>query len=277
MASSSSPIFRLGLALSGGGARGFAHAGVLKALEESDLVPDVIAGVSAGSVAGVLYASGMKPDDILALFSSAKFSDLCRLHLRNGGILDMTKFRQFISKALKGIDMLEDLPIPTYIGATNFDEGKPEVFSSGPISERVSASCSIPIAFSPVKIGGVNYVDGGVLRNLPAWIIRDKCRRLIGVDCSPMGKDKTPSKSMLDIAMRTYRLMAKSTVALDSQMCDLLIATPEIAHYNVFNLKDIRRCFQCGYDSARKALDTICWIPDIKGDSDDNTSTTSDK
>lgn len=258
------------MALSGGGARGFAHAGALKALEEAGLKPDIIAGVSAGSVAGVLYASGMKPEGILDLFSKAKFTDLCRLHLRNGGFLDMSRFRQFISKALNGYERLEDLPIPLYIGATDFDNGKPAVFSNGAIGERIAASCTIPVAFSPVKIDGVNYVDGGVLRNLPAWIIRDKCRRLIGVDCSPVVSEKPCAKSMLDIALRSYHLMAKSTVALDSQLCDLLISTPEIAHYNVFNLKDIKRCFQCGYESAMKAIENICWLPETRN-VEDNT------
>lgn len=261
----SSPTYKLGLALSGGGARGFAHAGVLKALEEADMVPDVIAGVSAGSIAGVLYASGLKPEEILELFAHLKFTDLCRLHLSNGGILDMGRFRQFLMKALKGKDRLEDLDIPMYIGATDFDNGVPAVFSSGSIAERVAASCSIPIAFSPVRIDGVNYVDGGVLRNLPAWTIRDKCIHLIGVDCSPLGNEKFSSRSMLDIAFRSFRLIAKSTVPYDRQLCDLVIDTPDIAHYRTFNLKDIRKCYQSGYDSARRALDNICWLSPSQG------------
>ena len=149
-----------------------------------------------------------------------------------------------------------------FIGATDFDNGHPAVFSSGAIGERVQASCSIPIAFKPVKIDGVNYVDGGVLRNLPAWIIRDKCERLIGVNCSPMVADKYSPKSMLDIAIRAYNMLAKSSQVHDMEMCDLVISTTDIAHYKVFDLKGIKKCFQCGYESAKMAMDGVCWLSD---------------
>lgn len=237
------------------------------------MVPDVIAGVSAGSIAGVLYAAGLPPESILKLFMQLKFTDLCRFHISKGSLLDMSRFRNLLSKILKGKECLEDLQIPMYIGVTDFDNGEPAVFSRGPISERVAASCSIPIAFSPVKIDGVNYVDGGVLRNLPAWTIRDKCKYLIGVDCSPMGREKYSSRSMLDIAFRSFRLIAKSTVPYDRQLCDLVIDTPDIAHYKTFNLKDIRRCFQSGYDSARRALENICWLEDQASDMNPQTPT----
>lgn len=245
--------YRLGVALSGGGARGFAHIGALKAIEEAGLIPDVVAGVSAGSIAGVLYASGIPLDKILPLFNDAGFSDFCTLSIRDGGgLFKLPGLKKFMVKNA-GTDRLENLRKPIYIGVTNFDKGEPAVFSEGPLGDIVAASCSIPIVFQPVRINGTYYVDGGVLRNLPAWTIRDKCERLIGINCSPL----TPHRykhSIMDIAMRSYNLMAKSNQNIDMEMCDLVIQTPDIASYQVFNLKDIKKVYLSGYAAAHKAV-----------------------
>ena len=110
------PSYKLGVALSGGGARGFAHAGALKALEEAGYKPDVIAGVSAGAIAGVLYAAGLPPQEILTLFSKLKFTDFCTLSLKNGeGVFSLNKFKRFIERII-GVSRLEDMKIPLYIG-----------------------------------------------------------------------------------------------------------------------------------------------------------------
>lgn len=248
--------YRLGIALSGGGARGFAHAGVLKALDEVGLKPDVIAGVSAGAVAGTLYAAGIAPQDILTLFNGLKFKDLCKLSIPEGeGLFQLTKFKRQIEK-WTGVKNLEDLKTPMYIGATDFDRGVPAEFHEGPLGERVIASCSIPIVFRPVKINGVNYVDGGVLRNLPAWIIREKCDILIGVNVSPLPGTRY-KHTIMDAALRTYNIMLKKNHVADAAMCDFVIKTPELAHYQVFNLKDINKVFLSGYAAAHRAIKEI--------------------
>lgn len=247
------PPYRLGVALSGGGARGFAHVGALKALEEAGMKPDVIAGVSAGAVAAVMYAAGVPLDEMLSLFTSTKFTDFARPSLIHGdGMFSLMRFKQFIEEAT-GIDRLENLRIPTYVGVTDLDHGEPAEFHEGPLGERVVASCSIPIVFSPVEIDGIHYVDGGVLRNLPAWIIREKCETLIGINVSPL-RTFEYKKSFLDIGMRTYNLMAKANQQQDMDICDHVIITPELIHYQVFNLKDIHKAYLSGYAAAHRAI-----------------------
>lgn len=247
------PPYRLGVALSGGGARGFAHVGALKALEEAGMKPDVIAGVSAGAVAAVMYAAGVPLDEMLSLFTSTKFTDFARPSLIHGdGMFSLMRFKQFIEEAT-GIDRLENLRIPTYVGVTDLDHGEPAEFHEGPLGERVVASCSIPIVFSPVEIDGIHYVDGGVLRNLPAWIIREKCETLIGINVSPL-RTFEYKKSFLDIGMRTYNLMAKANQQQDMDICDHVIITPELIHYQVFNLKDIHKAYLSGYAAAHQAI-----------------------
>ena len=247
------PPYRLGVALSGGGARGFAHVGALKALEEAGMKPDVIAGVSAGAVAAVMYAAGVPLDEMLSLFTSTKFTDFARPSLIHGdGMFSLMRFKQFIEEAT-GIDRLENLRIPTYVGVTDLDHGEPAEFHEGPLGERVVASCSIPIVFSPVEIDGIHYVDGGVLRNLPAWIIREKCETLIGINVSPL-RTFEYRKSFLDIGMRTYNLMAKANQQQDMDICDHVIITPELIHYQVFTLKDIHKAYLSGYAAAHRAI-----------------------
>lgn len=247
--------YRLGVALSGGGARGFAHAGALKALEEAGLRPDIISGVSAGSVISVLYASGMHPDDMIKIFEGVKFSDFARIH-GSGSLFQMSRFRKFILQHIGEYRNLEELPVPTYLGVTDLDSGVPVEFHTGDIGDVMTASCSIPIVFPPIEIDGTRYVDGGVLHNLPAWIIRDKCDYLIGINCSPLLTDKAGT-SMMEIAMRTFQLMSKANQSDDMAMCDIAVELRDIAHYKIFNLKDIRKVFISGYSATRRAIKSI--------------------
>ncbi len=253
--------YKLGLALSGGGARGFAHAGALMAIEEAGLKPDVIAGVSAGSVIAVLYAAGVTPLRMADIFARTGFRDFAELSLGAGGLFKIEKFKEFILRSLGDYRRLEELPIPTYLGATDFDHGLPVAFSEGEIGPAMMASCSIPIVFQPVEIDGVKYVDGGVLRNHPAWILRDKCELLIGVNVSPL-KKAPRYKSIIEVALRTYNIMAKANQAVDMALCDISVQTPEIADCAVFDLKNIKRIFLSGYIHTRAALiEAGMWKP----------------
>lgn len=246
------PEYRTGLVLSGGGARGFAHAGALKALEEMGIRPDILAGVSAGSVAAVMYAAGISPERMLELFLNARFSDFCELGIPKDGFFSLDRFRAFLRKNIPYAN-LEDLPIPVTVGATDLDNGKKIAFTSGRLDEVVAASCSIPIVFKPIKVNGIRCVDGGVLHNLPAWTIRDKCKYLIAVNCSPLTKT-TVKNTLIDIAFRSYELMAKTNTVPDTEICDIMIRTDEIARYKAFNLKQIRQVYESGYRDTMNFL-----------------------
>lgn len=254
------PPYRIGLALSGGGARGFAHAGALKALLEVGLKPDIVAGVSAGSVAAVLYTSGMEPEGIVDLFRQQSFTQLCELTTPTSGLMRMEGFCQLLRDNIP-YKNLEDLPIPTVVGATDFDRGKPVAFATGDIVTAVSASCSMPIVFKPVEINGTRYVDGGVLHNLPAWTIRKLCRVLIGINCSPLTSGPSSKNNLLGVALRSYELMAKTNCANDLMMCDIAVHTDAIARYQVFNLKDIDKVYRSGYIETMRTLLSLGFRP----------------
>ena len=162
MTGETTPKYKVGVALSGGGARGFAHLGALKAIEEAGIKIDVLAGVSAGSVAAALFASGNPSEKVMDEFNSRKFKDFAQLTLRfsrHNGFFGLEKFEKFIADMVSPYKNLEELPIPTFIGVTNFDSGMQAEFHAGEIAPRVVASCSIPICFPPKEIEGVRYVD----------------------------------------------------------------------------------------------------------------------
>ncbi|MDE5811066.1 MAG: patatin-like phospholipase family protein [Muribaculaceae bacterium] len=251
--------YKLGIALSGGGAKGFAHVGALRAFEELGIKPDCIAGVSAGSVVAVMYAAGVPCHEMMKLFSRVKFRDLCQFSIRGGGFFKIERFKKHIKKVMPKVNTFEDLNIPTFIGATDLDHGTAKVFDSGPLYERMAASCSVPIVFHPVVIDGVRYVDGGVMHNVPSWILRDKCEQLIGINCSPLPSASSRSKknSILEVGLRTYDLMLKGNVKDDMDLCDYQIELPEMSSYKTFDLKEINNVYLRGYTATRRFLQEL--------------------
>lgn len=247
---------KIGLALGGGGARGFSHVGVLMAMEKFRIKPDLISGVSAGSIVAALYASGLTPREILTYFSyNSKFTNFTDITIPRKSLFKMDKFAELLEEWLP-IKNIEETTIPIVICATDMDNGKSVGFTRGEIIPRVIASCSIPIIFPPVKIAGVNYVDGGVLRNLPAWAIRDKCRILFGSNCSPLQRNFS-ADSIIDIALRSYNLMAKANTLQDITQCDHVFQSSELANFKVFDVASMRKITIHGYDTACRLLEKI--------------------
>lgn len=243
-----SHTYKVGLALSGGGARGFAHAGAIEAMIEVGLKPEIVCGVSAGSVVAVMHAAGIPPKEMVDMFTELKFSDLCNWSVPTDGFFRLDKFKEFLRKVIP-YERLEDLPMPAVVCASNFDTGKKVAFRCGVIADCVAASCCIPIVFKPEVIGGTRYVDGGVIANLPAWAIRDECKFLVGVNCSPVSSGKV-GDSILQVAMRSYEMMAKNNAAHDMELCDMVVRMDDIARYKVFDLKGITGVFEAGYRST---------------------------
>ena len=244
--------FRLGLALSGGGARGFAHPGAIKAIEDFGLRPDIISGTSAGAIAGVLYADGYAPEEIISFFVGKELREFADIQVPLVALFGTSGFRQFLKKYLRSKNF-EDLHIPVKIIATNLDEGKSVVFDQGPIIDALIDSCSIPIIFNPVVINGINYVDGGVCKNFPVSPIRSACRKIIGVNVSPMVSKKY-NRSILHIAERSYHYMSRANTLLDRTLCDVLVEVNDLGYYKTYDLVNSEKIFNIGYNSSRQAI-----------------------
>lgn len=246
---------KLGLALSGGGAKGFAHIGVFKVLEECALMPDIIAGTSVGALMGALFADGYQADEIKELFSGREFSEFAQLQIPKSGLFDSKRFRYFLKRHLRTKN-IEDLQTPMVIVATDLDNGVSHEFRKGPIVDAVTASCSIPIIFSPVVVGGIHYVDGGLFHNFPVSIIREECERIIGVNVSPLIPQKY-KQTIFHIAERSYHYMFRANTLEDRMMCDVLIEAEEFGLYKTFDLENVGQIARIGYMAAIKAFEVV--------------------
>ncbi|MEG1617244.1 MAG: patatin-like phospholipase family protein [Bacteroidales bacterium] len=247
--------YKLGIALSGGGARGFAHIGVLKALEEYGIFPDLISGVSAGSVVGGLYCAGFSPADMIEIFQGEHFKDFAEIRVPKVSLFSTLGFREFLSRSI-GKRIFSELELPFMVIATDIDHGESVVFNKGIVADAIWASCSIPVIFQPVEIDGVHYVDGGVLRNFPVYPIRHLCDYVIGVDVNTL-KLAPYKANILNIAERSYNLMFRSNTTEDKKLCDLLIETNETADYNIFDLKHIESIASLGYQVTVNILEKL--------------------
>lgn len=246
---------KLGLALSGGGAKGFAHLGVFKILEEKGLIPDIIAGTSAGALMGALFADGYKPEEIKELFTGREFSEFAQFQIPKSGLFDSTRFRLFLKRHLRA-KTFEELKTPLIVVATDLDNGESHLFTSGSIVDAVTASCSIPIIFNPVVIDGIHYVDGGLFRNFPVSVIREMCEFVIGVNVSPLVPQKY-KQTIFHIAERSYHYMFRANTLEDRELCDLLIEAEEFGQYKTFDLENVDQIAQIGYDRAALVFNNI--------------------
>lgn len=251
---------RIGLALSGGGIKGIAHIGVMKALEELDIRPNIISGVSAGAIIGCLFAAGLDADSVKKFVDQTKFGKAFFPGFTTKGLLKhdflKTRLKEYLS-----FEYLEDLTIPFKVACTNLNTGQIEVFDEGPIIPAVAASSAIPVLFSPEKIGDNLYSDGGVLMNLPAETIREHCDVLIGVDLIPRVEIKLKQLSgvfsSMSIAARTFYLTIQNNSAKDIALCDILIVPEHIEDHHIFSFNKVEEIFESGYTSTMKQKDQI--------------------
>ncbi len=242
-------IYNLGIALSGGGARGFAHLGVLKALEEKGIKPDIISGVSAGSIAGAFICSGKSPEETLAIIKKYRFFELSRLRFPRLGLFTLDNVKTSLSKEIE-YKKIEDLPLPLIVGATDILDGQIKYFSSGNISEVVLASSSIPVLFNPIEIDGKLYSDGGVLDNQPLKPLSDLCSKTIMVNISPVN----PVKEIKNLTQMTTRLLQ---LGINGQgedymsKCSLYIEPKDIDKYEILDTKHADEIFEIGYNHVK--------------------------
>lgn len=237
----------IGIALSGGGTRGIAHIGVLQALSEMNIHPEVISGASAGALVGTLYAFGMEPKEILAVFKDSSLRKLFRISMPTIGLTDNSYLREVMVEII-GTDDFSALKKPMFISVTNLSTGKNEIKSAGPLFDVAVASSSIPILFKGVKIGEEMYADGGLMNNLPVEPLIDKCTRVIGVNVTPVDEEQKLG-NLLEIGSRVLELALWSNVMPRLQQCDIRIE-PKADQFGLFDLSKADEIYEEGYRCA---------------------------
>jgi NTE family protein len=237
---------RVGLALSGGAARGIAHLGVLKAFDELGIKINMISGVSSGAITGVFYAAGYSPDDTLKLIKELKLYRIMRVAFGQIGILHLDELEKLYYKYLGESATFENLDIPVVISATEMNEGVTVYFSSGNLIKPLIASCAVPVLYKPILDQGMMLNDGGLLNNMPLDPLEGNCDLKIGVHSNPVNHQAkiTSLRSMIE---RTMHLAINNTVQLRMSQCDFFIEPPDLKYYRLMSFGKADELFDIGY------------------------------
>ena len=229
---------KIGIALSGGGVRGVAHLGVLKALNEYGIFPNRFSGSSAGAIAAALYCSGHTPEEILEIILKTNYFKFLKPAISWTGILKMDLVEDLYHKYLKS-NSFESLNIPLSIAEL--------------IKPLMASSC-IPGMFDPIMIDNHYYIDGGVLNNLPVEPLDGVCDVVIGVNCNHLPVEHN-IKNIKSLIERSIIMTMNYNVYSRRHVCDFFIEPQGLARYGVFDTKKAKDIFQAGYETAIKFVE----------------------
>lgn len=222
-----------------------AHIGVIKALHEFGLRFSHIAGTSAGSIVGALYAHGYNADEMVEIISQVTVFRTVRPAWTRAGLLNMDGFRELLLKYLPQ-NSFEELKIPLTVAATDIKEGKTVYFTRGELVPAIVSSCSIPALFNPVEYNGGLYVDGGLLQNLPASALVHDCDFIVGSHCNPIGPNFDAS-SMRTVIERSLLMAINANTQQGKELCDVVIEPKALYRFGVFELAKAKEIFDIGY------------------------------
>ncbi len=245
---------RIGLALGGGAARGFAHVGVIQVLEEAGLRPDLVAGTSAGSLVAALYASGRTSAQLqqaAEAMDEAAFADWT-LPLFSRGVLRGEALARYVN-AQVGSRLIEQMVLPLGIVATDLNTGQGVLFQRGDTGTAVRASSAVPAVFLPVKIAGSEYVDGGLVSPVPVRYARQMGAELvIAVDISA-APEGNPASDPVQILLQTFAIMGRSINGWELRDADLVVR-PALAGMGGADFAGRRRAIEAGRAAMTRLL-----------------------
>lgn len=253
-------IPRIGLALGGGFARGLAHIGVLKVLQEEGIPVNFVAGTSVGAVIGAAYCSGMDADELARMAAQVRFRDFARWTISRYGFASNVRLADFLRRVVRA-STFEDLSVPLAVTATDFLSGEAAVFSSGPLIEPVRASCAYPGMFLPVQIKNRLYVDGMLAHSVPAQPLRDMgAERVLGIHlrahwCAPTGP-----KHLFEVIGQCFSI-AQSRMSGSWRSATDVVIEPEVAEFAYDAFERAPELIRAGEAAAREALPAIrAWL-----------------
>lgn len=245
----------IALALGGGGAKGFAHIGVIKVLESHGIKPKIVTGTSAGSFVGSLYASGKSPYQLQHIALTFKESDIRDLTLNRQGFIAGQKLQDFVNQHVAN-KPIEKFPIRFAAVATRLDNGRKADFIKGNAGQAVRASCSIPNVFVPATIGGTQYVDGGLVSPIPVQTAKALGADLvIAVDISarPTGNQPVSMWGLLD---QTLNIMGQQSIHQELAQANIVIQ-PKVGHIGTLDLKASNQTILEGEKAAQLQVKAI--------------------
>jgi NTE family protein len=243
---------KIGLALGGGAARGFAHIGVIQVLEEAGIKADMVVGTSAGSLVAALYASGKSGNEMALLAEKMDESDITDWSLPGRALLRGDALARYVRTQTGGLT-IEQLKMPLGIVAADLDSGAPILFRRGDVGTAVRASSAVPAVFQPVKIGDREYVDGGLVAPVPVSFTRKMgADFVIAVDISspPEGGPTGNAVTMLN---QTFSIMGRSINNFELRDADVVVR-PKLTGISSADFSARGRSMQAGRDTMRAQL-----------------------
>lgn len=248
---------KLGLALGGGGCRGIGHIGAIKAFEELGIKFDYVAGTSAGSIVGSLYALGKTADEMIEIVKNLKKRDI------TGGSIPFIKpaksekLEEVLNKVYGDIMVFSEMKIPFSVVCTDLKTGKEVDFDYGNVAKVVSGSCAVPGVFTPVVHEGKHLVDGGLRNNVPVDVVKKMGANVVfAIDVNHLRGTGTNSLSTISVLSSTIGIMMQSKIDKTLEMADLIFE-PSLETFSPLKLEGIDEMIQIGYDTVMSNKDKI--------------------
>jgi len=246
---------RIGLALGGGAARGFAHIGVIQVLEENGIRPDLVAGTSAGSLVAAMYASGKSGPEMANLALAMDEGAITDWAFPTRGLIRGEALARYVREQTGGKN-IEQMRLPLGIVATDLDSGAAILFQRGDTGVAVRASSAVPAVFQPVRIGAREYVDGGLVSPVPVRFARQMGAELvIAVDISSP-PDGAVTSDVMKMLLQTFAIMGRSISSFELREADIVLR-PSLVGVGSADFTARKRAIQAGRDAATVALQAL--------------------
>lgn len=243
-------------ALGSGAARGFAHVGVLNALERAGIKPDIIVGTSSGGLIGALYAAGIRGDELTKLAMQVQRKEVIDYTATKRGFITGDSLQQFVNEQLDN-RLLQELDIPIAVVATNLRSGQKTVFTHGDSGLAVRAASSFPGLFRPTIIGEREFVDGGVLSPVPVETALDLGADIvIAVDVAKTPPNNSIIDGWIDVLHQSYLIMARALSEVEIDKADVVIR-PDIGDMSLLEFDQREIAINAGQAAAQQAVPLI--------------------
>jgi NTE family protein len=246
----------VGLVLGGGGARGLAHFGVIRAFLEHGIVFDKVAGCSAGSVAAAMYSAGADYAEMYQAATTLRKEDIFTSKLFFVPS-DPKRMEGTVKKLLGERDDFSKTQIPLYILAVDIVAGEEYIFTKGPISRAAAASCAVPGLFAPVPMGDMLLMDGGLMNNIPASVLRDLgCDAVVAVEVNDMSKPVAKSGGVIDVLMASIKILIRANSMKGVKASDIVVR-PNVSKYKFTDPAGADEMIEEGYRAAMEHMASI--------------------
>lgn len=243
------------LCLSGGGARGMAHIGVVKYLTESGIQIKAISGTSAGALVGAFVCDGYHPDEITDIIKTQLKSPAYNYWHLKEGLINVDFYKTVLERNLRA-RLIENLSIPFFANATNYINGETQTFDAGPVIPAIMASSAIPIVFPTVMIENTPYVDGGLACNLNTTPLKKFNQKIVGVHVNPL-LPYDPAAGLYHQIERLYKLSIRTGAINNMKDCSVLIEPKQLEQFEVLEVKSFDKIIEIGYSSAKEMLERL--------------------